>query len=70
MKKYSVLIVDDEPIQRRIMKQFCEQSCFFETIEEAKDGVEAIGKLQQQSYHLLLLDINMPLLCQFHIFYF
>ena len=62
MKKYSVLIVDDEPIQRRIMKQFCEQSCFFETIEEAKDGVEAIGKLQQQSYHLLLLDINMPLL--------
>lgn len=62
MKKYSVLIVDDEPIQRRIMKQYCVQSCFFETIDEAKDGVEAIGKLQQQTYNLLLLDINMPLL--------
>lgn len=62
MKKYSVLIVDDEPIQRRIMRQYCVQSSFFETIDEAKDGVEAIGKLQQQTYNLLLLDINMPLL--------
>ncbi len=61
MSKFSVLIVDDEPIQRKIMREYCIQSRFFENISEAKDGVEALGLLHQTTYDLLLLDINMPL---------
>lgn len=60
-KNLNVLIVDDEPIQRKIMREYCTQSCFFEKIEEAKDGIAALGQLQQSHYDLILLDINMPL---------
>lgn len=62
MNKYSVLIVDDEPIQRKIMQQYCEQSRFFSSIHQASDAVEALEMLHKFNYHLLLLDINMPLL--------
>lgn len=62
MNKFSVLIVDDEPIQRKIMREYCIQSRFFEKIAEAKDGVEALEFLNLSNYDLLLLDINMPLL--------
>ncbi len=62
MNKFSVLIVDDEPIQRKIMREYCTQSRFFEKIAEAKDGVEALELLNQSHFDLLLLDINMPLL--------
>ncbi|MBP7389919.1 MAG: response regulator transcription factor [Chitinophagales bacterium] len=62
MNKFSVLIVDDEPIQRRIMREYCTQSRFFEKIAEAKDGVEALELIHQAHYDLLLLDINMPVL--------
>lgn len=62
MNKFSVLIVDDEPIQRKIMREYCMQSLFFEKILEAKDGIEALDFLNQAHFDLLLLDINMPLL--------
>jgi len=62
MNKFTVLIVDDEPIQRKIMREYCTQSRFFQKIDEAKDGVEALQLLNQSNYDLLLLDINMPLL--------
>lgn len=62
MKTFSVLIVDDEPIQRKIMRSLCEQSLFFETIVDAKDAVEALSLLNQSHFDLMLLDINMPLL--------
>jgi DNA-binding LytR/AlgR family response regulator len=62
MNKFSVLIVDDEPIQRKIMREYCTQSRFFEKVSEAKDGVEALEFLNQSHFDLLLLDINMPLL--------
>jgi two-component system LytT family response regulator len=62
MNKFSVLIVDDEPIQRKIMREYCIQSHFFEKIVEAKDGVEALQLIHQSHFDLLLLDINMPLL--------
>ncbi len=62
MNKLSVLIVDDEPIQRKIMREYCTQSRFFENIADAKDGVEALELLNQAHYDLLLLDIDMPLL--------
>lgn len=62
MPKLAVLIIDDEPIQRKIMRQHCVQSRCFETIHEASDAVQALEMLHQTTYDLLLLDINMPLL--------
>lgn len=62
MKKYSVLIVDDEPLSRRVLKNYCEQSRFFDLVQEARDGVEALSILVENSFDLLLLDIHMPML--------
>jgi len=55
-----ILIVDDEEGIRNIIKEYC-QSMNYET-DEAKDGKEALDKLRNNSYDLLVLDIMMPVL--------
>lgn len=62
MNKLKVLIVDDEPIQRKIMHEYCVQSTFFDVIIDAKDAVQALELLNTNTFDLVLLDINMPLL--------
>lgn len=57
-----VLIVDDEPIQRNIIKKYCETLGVFSAIFEARDGVQALTVLDSQPIDLLLCDIEMPLL--------
>ena len=56
--KYSVLVVDDEPIVchsvRRILSK---QSC---AVEEAFDVDAALQKMRLQNYDLVLLDLKMP----------
>jgi len=53
-----ILIVDDEEGIRNIIKEYCE-SMNYET-EEAVNGKEALTKLRNNSYDLLVLDIMMP----------
>ncbi len=58
-----ILIVDDEPPARRRLRKLLEPlqaSGRVAVIEEASDGVEALEKLQQQMFDLLLLDVRMP----------
>ncbi|MCX6133890.1 MAG: response regulator [Ignavibacteriales bacterium] len=56
--KYSVLVVDDEPIVcHSIRKILSKQSC---AVEEAFDVDSAMLKLKIQSYDLVLLDLKMP----------
>jgi len=56
--KYSVLVVDDEPIVchsiRRILSK---QSC---AVEEAFDVDAALQKMKLHKYDLILLDLRMP----------
>ena len=56
MKK--VLIVDDAVTVRKYERQMVE-NLGIET-DEAINGLEALEKLMQQRYDLLLVDINMP----------
>jgi len=53
-----VLIVDDEPALRRALKTSLSASGF--TVQEARNGEEAIGAFGSDGYDLVLLDINMP----------
>jgi DNA-binding response OmpR family regulator len=54
----TVLVVDDEPIVRDVVVRYLERDGF-ETIEAA-DGEEAKRILEQESAHLVVLDVMLP----------
>ena len=53
-----ILVVDDEPQIRRIMRTTLTEAGY--EIDDAKTGEEALGKLREFRPDLVLLDINMP----------
>ena len=56
--KQQILVVDDEPQIRDILKRKLEQSGY--GVTEAANGQEAIDKLEQGQFDLVLADILMP----------
>ncbi|KAL0575909.1 Two-component response regulator SSK1p [Marasmius crinis-equi] len=56
----SVLIVDDNPINRRILKTFMKQKKI--KFDEASNGKEAVEKWRTGEFHLILMDIQMPIM--------
>ena len=54
----TVLVVDDEANIRRTLREILEYEGL--TVDEAKDGVEALAKVREHSYDVALLDIKMP----------
>lgn len=55
-----ILIADDHAVVRAGLRQFLEGDPNIGEIGEAASGAEAIDKLREGIWHLLLLDINMP----------
>jgi CheY-like chemotaxis protein len=53
-----VLVVDDEASLRLVLKNRLLDKGF--QVEVASDGNEALAKLREQSFDVVLLDINMP----------
>jgi DNA-binding NtrC family response regulator len=53
-----VLIVDDEPAIRRILRDILEMEKY--EVDEANDGMECLVKVKQRRYDVLILDIKMP----------
>src|SRR5215213_3012483 len=60
--KIKVLIVDDEPLARRGIRQLLESEIDFEIVGEAKNGREAVASVERFAPELVFLDIQMPLL--------
>lgn len=58
MSKAKILIVDDEPQLRRVISTTLVASGY--TVEQARTGEEALNRLREQKYDLVLLDLNMP----------
>lgn len=55
-----ILIVEDEAAIRRVLsKILIEEDASFE-IQEASDGIEAIEKIKQTTFDLVICDIKMP----------
>src|SRR5215472_16114372 len=54
----SVLVVDDEPSLRKVLRTSLSASGF--TVEEARNGEEAVTAVQMHGFDLVVLDINMP----------
>ncbi len=53
-----VLVVDDNAINRRVARSFLEQNHY--QVQEASDGLQALVRLGNESFDLVLMDINMP----------
>ncbi len=58
MEKPSILLADDEDPLRELLKEQLGSHGY--SIDEARNGVEAIDRLGQMHYDLVILDINMP----------
>ncbi|WP_186756303.1 response regulator [Echinicola salinicaeni] len=59
MENKKVLIVDDNNLNRKVFENIIAHDYLFET---AENGQEAIGKIKEQYYDLILMDIQMPIM--------
>lgn len=55
---YKVLIVDDEQAIRELVAKYCVLEGF--SYGEAGDGLEAIQKVKEGSYDIVVMDVMMP----------
>jgi len=61
--KLNILIVDDSPIMRRMIKKTIGLSGLdIACIREAGDGKDALDKLKEQAADVLFVDVNMPVM--------
>jgi two-component system, LytTR family, response regulator len=55
-----VIIIDDEPLARSIVKEYLQSYSDVEVIAECNDGFEGMKAIQQYEPGLIFLDIQMP----------
>jgi CheY-like chemotaxis protein len=53
-----VLVVDDQEVNRELLKTYLSKSDY--EISEASDGLEALDRLHENNFDLLICDILMP----------
>lgn len=57
-QRFKVLVVDDEPALRKVLQHSLTARGF--SVEESGSADEAIEMVDRGSFHLVILDINMP----------
>lgn len=63
MKRWKVMIADDEDIIREGIKQCIDwESLSLDVVAEAEDGEEALELAVQHLVHIALVDLNMPIM--------
>src|SRR5579872_4344868 len=58
--KYSVLLADDDPIVREVVRAKLSANDDFEVVGEAEDGRVAVEQVEKLHPDVLLLDLLMP----------
>ncbi len=59
-KKIKVLVVDDSPFMRIVLKDILESQPEITVVGTAKNGVEAIRKIKELQPDIVTLDVEMP----------
>ncbi len=57
-KAMRILVVDDEPVTREIFGEILSEEGY--SVVKARDGEEAIEKMQKEHFHIVFLDIRLP----------
>jgi two-component system LytT family response regulator len=55
-----VIIIDDEPLARSIVKEYLQKHPQLELVQECNDGLEGLKAIQEHHPDLIFLDIQMP----------
>ena len=55
-----VVIIDDEPLARSIIKEYLQSYPGIEIVQECNDGFEGIKSIMQYQPDLIFLDVQMP----------
>ncbi len=58
--KLKTLIIDDEPLAQKGMKEYIDDTFFLELVGMAEDATDALAQLSKQTVDLIFLDIQMP----------
>lgn len=58
MSQHKILIIDDERSIRRTLRDILEYEKY--EVDDAEDGIQALEKLKENSFDLILCDIKMP----------
>jgi DNA-binding LytR/AlgR family response regulator len=58
--KLTCIIVDDEPIARKVLQEFIEEIDFLELKGQAENPLRAVALLNMYDIDIISLDINMP----------
>jgi two-component system, chemotaxis family, protein-glutamate methylesterase/glutaminase len=62
IKDTKVLLVDDSPMIRRVIREIIEDGNAFEVVGEASNGAEALELIPRLNPDVVTLDINMPVM--------
>src|ERR1700761_2797838 len=54
------LIIDDEPMARKLLQEYIEETDFLELVGVAENPVKAMGLIKELAVDLIFLDVNMP----------
>ena len=55
-----VVIIDDEPLARSLVKEYLEPHTDLEVVEECDNGLQGLKAIQQHKPDLIFLDVQMP----------
>lgn len=67
MSVHKVIIIDDEPPAREVIKHFLKGHDDLELVGEAENGFDGLKLIQSQNPDLIFLDIQMPKLTGFEL---
>jgi DNA-binding LytR/AlgR family response regulator len=58
--KMNCILVDDEPVARKLLEEYIEEIDFLQLVGKAENPVKAAALLNTTAVDLMFLDINMP----------
>jgi two-component system LytT family response regulator len=62
-----VILIDDEPLARSIVREYLQKHPQVEVVQECSDGFEGVKAIQQYQPDLIFLDIQMPKITGFEM---
>jgi len=58
--KLNCIIIDDEPVARKVLQEFVEEIDYLTLIGQAENPLKALSLLNEHDIDIIFLDINMP----------